>query len=101
MAVDVGSSFFFERWKLIDEALEYVLHKFPEFDSAPKGKARIVGQQAIAQAEIGERKKALGSIRDVIKLNWREPRWPLALLVVAGMPANLILKVLHRFGKGI
>ena len=26
---------------------------------------------------------------------------PLALLVVAGMPANLILKVLHRFGKGI
>ncbi len=96
-----GSSFFFERWKLIDEALEYLLGKFPEFDTAPKGKARIVGQQAIAQAEIGERKKALGSIRDVVKLNWREPRWPLALLVVAGMPANLLLKVLHRFGKGI
>ncbi|NNE97344.1 MAG: glycosyltransferase family 2 protein [Acidimicrobiales bacterium] len=96
-----GSSFFFERWKLIDEALEYMLGKFPEFDTAPKGKARIVGQRAIAQAEIGDRKKALGSVRDVVKLNWREPRWPLALLVMAGMPANLILKVLHRFGKGI
>ncbi len=96
-----GSSFFFERWKLIDEALEYMLNKFPEFDTAPKGKARIVGQQAIAQAEIGQRKQAIGSIKDVIKLNWKEPRWPLAILVVLGMPANVLLKVLHRFGKGI
>lgn len=96
-----GSSFFFERWKLIDEALAYMLDKHTDFDTAPRGKARIVGQQAIAQAEIGERKMAMGSIREVIKLNWKEPRWPLAVLVVLGMPANLILKVLHRFGKGI
>jgi glycosyltransferase involved in cell wall biosynthesis len=96
-----GSSFFFERWKLIDEALQYLLDKHVAFDSAPKGKARIVGQKAIAQAEIGERRKALGSIREVIRLNWKEPRWPLAILVVLGMPANVLLKVLHRFGKGI
>jgi glycosyltransferase involved in cell wall biosynthesis len=96
-----GSSFFFERWRLIDEALAYMLEKHPDFDTAPRGKARIVGQQAIAQAEIGERKRAIDSIRQVIKLNWKEPRWPLAVLVVLGMPANLILKILHRFGKGI
>ncbi|MFW2383697.1 MAG: glycosyl transferase family 2, partial [Acidimicrobiales bacterium] len=72
-----------------------------DFDSAPKGKARIVGQQAIAQAEIGERKKSIRSIREVVKLNWREPRWPLAILVVLGLPANVLLKVLHRFGRGI
>jgi glycosyltransferase involved in cell wall biosynthesis len=96
-----GSSFFFERWKLIDDALEYLLDKHVDFDSAPNGKARIVGQQAIAQAETGERKTAVASIRTVIKLNWKEPRWLLAVLVVLGLPANVILKVLHRFGKGI
>ena len=96
-----GSSFFFERWKLIDEALGHLLGKHPDFDSAPRGKARIVGQRAIAQAETGDRRKALGSIRQVIELNWREPRWLLAVPVVLGLPANMILKVLHRFGKGI
>jgi len=96
-----GSSFFFERWKLIDDALEYMVDKHPDFQKAPKGLARIIGQQAIAQAEINDRKRALASVKKVVKLNWKEPRWPLALLVVAGMPANVLLKVLHRFGKGI
>ncbi len=96
-----GSSFFFERWKLIDEALTYLVDKHPEFVAAPHGLARIRGQQAIAQAEIGQRGRAIATIGEVIRLNWREPRWALAMLVVLGLPANLILKTLHRFGRGI
>ncbi len=96
-----GASFFFERWKMIDDALAYLVAKHPDFQSAPAGLARVRGQQAVAQAAIGERSRSLGTVRDVIGLNWREPRWAVALLVNAGVPANRVLSFLHRFGKGI
>ncbi len=96
-----GASFFFERWRVIDEALDYLVDKHPDFAQAPAGLARIRGQQAIAQAEIGDRGRSLRTVREIVGLNWKEPRSVLALMVCAGMPANWILKVLHKFGKGI
>lgn len=96
-----GASFFFERWKMINEALEYLVAKHPDFQSVPAGLARVRGQQAVAQAAVGERKRALKSVIGVARLNWREPRWALALAVAAGLPANRVLQLLHRFGKGI
>ncbi|MEL7158362.1 MAG: glycosyltransferase family A protein [Actinomycetota bacterium] len=35
-----GSSFFFERWKMIDDALAYLLAKHPEFAADPAGWAQ-------------------------------------------------------------
>ncbi len=96
-----GASFFFERWKMIDEALEYLVVKHPDFQSVPAGLARIKGQQAVAQGAIGQRRRALKTVVEVARLNWREPRWVVALAVAAGVPANRVLQLLHRFGKGI
>lgn len=96
-----GASFFFERWKLIDEALDYLVDKFPEFADDPVGLARIRGQQAVAQAAMGQRRRAASTALATLKLSKRERRVPVALVVAAGVPASRVLKLLHRFGKGI
>ena len=96
-----GASFFFERWRMIDEALAYLVDKFPEFHDDPVGLARVRGQQAVAQAAMGERRRALRTALETFKLSPTERRVPVAVVVAAGVPAGSILKVLHRFGKGI
>lgn len=96
-----GASFFFERWKMIDEALGYLLDKYPEFEEHPDGLARILGQQAVARAAMGERGRALATVGQIIRLRPTEKRWPLALVVAAGLPAERALAWAHRFGKGI
>ncbi|MEZ5377431.1 MAG: glycosyltransferase family 2 protein [Acidimicrobiales bacterium] len=96
-----GASFFFERWRMIDEALGYLVDKFPEFHDDPVGLARIRGQQAVAQAAMGERGRAFRTAVETFKLSPKERRVPVALVVAAGVPAASILKLLHRFGKGI
>lgn len=96
-----GASFFFERWQVIDAALDHLIAAYPEFRREPKGLARLKGQQAVARAAMGQRRRALSTIRETIGLNALERRAPVALLVVLGVPAGWILKLLHRFGKGI
>jgi glycosyltransferase involved in cell wall biosynthesis len=96
-----GASFFFERWKTIDEALEYLVEKHPEFHDHPAGLARILGQQAVARAAMGQRTNALRTAFETFRLRPLERRVPVAVLVAAGVPAGVVLKTLHRFGKGI
>ncbi len=96
-----GASFFFEKWKTIDEALEYFVDKYPEFAEAPRGLGRIRGQQAVAQAAMGDRARAMRTVGEIIRLNPTERRWPVAVAVAAGMPASTVLKTAHRLGKGI
>lgn len=96
-----GASFFFERWKTIDEALEYLIAKYPEFERHPDGLARIRGQQAVAKAAMGRRGDALATIVSTARLRPTEKRLPLALAVVGGLKAETALQVAHRFGKGI
>ncbi len=96
-----GASFFFERWKMIDEALDYLTGKYPEFGRHRRGLARVRGQQAVAQAAMGERARALKTAAATARLNLMEKRIPLALAVAAGLKAESALKVAHRFGKGI
>ena len=96
-----GASFFFEKWQTIDHALAYLTDKFPEFSQEPVGLARIRGQQAVAQAAMGHRRKAFSTAGEAARLNWKERRVPVAALVALGLPAGWVLKTLHRFGKGI
>lgn len=96
-----GASFFFEKWKTIDSALEFIVDKYPEFSEHRSGLARIRGQQAVAQAAMGQRGRSLRTIGQILRLNPFERRWPVALLVAAGVPAGKILAALHKFGKGI
>ncbi|MCP3992950.1 MAG: glycosyltransferase family 2 protein [Actinomycetia bacterium] len=96
-----GASFFFERWKMIDDALGYLIAKYPEFNEHPVGLARIEGQRALAQAAMGDRGRAFGTARRCLSLNRFEKRVPLAALVAAGVPAGFILSLAHRFGRGL
>lgn len=95
------STYFRDRWSMIDEALGYLTNKFPEFNDAPKGLARIRGQQAFARAAAGDRSGAFSAVRETVKLRPLEPRSYVALGVAAGLPANKVLETLHRFGRGI
>ncbi len=96
-----GGSYFFERWKTIDEALAYLVDKHPAFLDDPVGLARIEGQRAVAQAAMGQRRRALSTARRTAGLNWREKRVPLAVAVAAGLPAGVALRAAHRLGRGI
>lgn len=95
------STYFRERWTMIDDALGYLVDKHPEFQQAPVGLARIRGQQAFAAAAAGDRRRALQLVKETFKLRPTEKRSPLALLVCAGVPAEVLLRAAHRFGRGI
>ena len=96
-----GASFFFEKWKTIDEALEFLVEKYPEFHEQPAGLARIRGQQAIARGAMKQRGSAVRTAVETLKLKPTEKRAPVALLIAAGVPAGAILKTAHKFGKGL
>ncbi len=96
-----GGSYFFERWQLIDEALEYLVDKYPEFRDEPAGFARIRGQQAVARAAVGNRRHAMRAVLAAARRNPVEKRLPLALAVAAGFDAESALRGAHRFGRGI
>lgn len=96
-----GASFFFERWRTIDEALDYLVAKHPDFARHPRGLARILGQRAVAQAAMGERRRAVATAGRALRLNPLEKRVPVALAVAAGLPAGTALRAAHRLGKGI
>ena len=96
-----GGSYFFERWRTIDDALEYLVDKYPEFRDERVGLARIRGQQAVARAATGQRRRALATVVEILRLRPTEKRWPVAVAVVCGLPAERALAWAHRFGKGI
>lgn len=95
-------SFFFQRWQTMAEGLTWLLERYPEFDSSPRGAARVHGQIAFARASQGQRREALRTSREALRRSWREPRAYLALAVVAGLlRPPWVMRTLHRFGKGI
>ncbi len=96
-----GGSYFFERWKTIDDALDHLVDKYPELHRHPDGLARIRGQQAVARAAMGQRRRALVTVGQILRLRPTEKRWPLALAVAAGLPADRALAWAHRLGRGI
>ena len=96
-----GNSFFQDRFRTIDDATEYLLAKHPEFESDPRGLARLTGQQAFYRAASGRRRPALDAVVRTFKANWHEPRIAFALAVLVGFDANLVLRTLNRFGRSI
>lgn len=96
-----GGSYFFEKWKTIDEALEFLVNKYPAFHDQPEGLARIRGQQAVAKAAMGDRVAAVKTAFETFRLKPTEKRVPVALVVAAGVPAGTVLKLAHKLGKGI
>lgn len=97
-----GDSTFRQDWATIDEALGYLLAKFPEFDDVPAGKARLEGQRAFARAAQGDRRDALRQSRATMRLHLAEPRAWIAVVVAAGLVSpTRVLQLLSGRGRGI
>lgn len=95
-------SFFFQRWQTMAAGLSWMLERYPEFETSPRGSARIHGQIAFAQAAQGKRREAAATARQTLKRRWREPRAYLALAVAARLVSPpRVMQTLHRFGRGI
>jgi len=95
-------SYFAQRWQVISEALRWLLDRYPEFATEPAGLARVAGQIAFAEAALGERRSAVRWVRRTLAGNPREPRAYLALAVAGRLlPPDLVVRTLHRRGRGI
>lgn len=95
-------SFFADRWRMIDDALEYLLDKHPEFADSPRGYARVRGQQAVARAALGERRRAFRTIKEVARANPLDRRIPLATAIALGVIGpDRAINLAHRFGRGL
>jgi glycosyltransferase involved in cell wall biosynthesis len=95
-------SYFDSRWQTMVAGLTWMLERYPEFDSTPKGAARIHGQVAFAEAALGNRRTALRWAASTLRRNPREPRAVLALAVASrAVSSDRVVRMLHARGKGI
>jgi len=97
-----GQSYFFGRWALYAQALQYLLSKHPGFADNRAALGRIEAQIAFALAAVGEAKEAR-------RWGWRAlrhaPRQIKAALAIAIsfrlISTERVLRIVRRFGKGI
>lgn len=102
VSVHWGQSQFSQRWDVIYEALDYLVEKHPEFREDNRALARIRGQQAFARAAVGRRRDSWHRSRECLRLNPRERRAYIALLVSTGVvSARKVMDVAHKRGHGI
>ena len=96
------TSFFAGRWEGIAAGLSYLLDKFPEFSSTPRGTARIAGQVAFAHAALGHRSEARTWALGAIRNDHRQLRAYAALAIAARLaPAPLLVDLVNRRGRGL
>jgi glycosyltransferase involved in cell wall biosynthesis len=96
------TSHFNRKWRMISDALQYLLRKHPGFADDPRGLARVQGQIAFAHAALGERSAARSWAVRTLRNSWRERRAYLALLVsLRVLTADRILRLAHATGRGI
>jgi glycosyltransferase involved in cell wall biosynthesis len=94
-------SYFARDWETKIASRTWMLERHPDIAASPKGSARVYGQIAFAYAASGERRTALGWAGRSVRRRWREPRAYLAVATAAGVPAETILRALHKRGRGI
>ena len=95
------ASFYAERWQMRIDGLQYILDRYPEFETEPVGLARIYGQMAFAKASLGDRKGAVELAKKTLKLNPKEGRAGLALSVAAGVPSATVVSQLQKRGMSV
>lgn len=95
-------SFFAGKWRNMAAGLTYLLQKFPEFESCPRGLARISGQIAFAHAAVGERALAYAYARATLRRNPRQLRAWAALFVAGGLiKGETLVNLVQKTGRGL
>lgn len=97
-----GQSLFSRNWPVIIDALGYLLDKHPELRDDRRGRARILGQLAFANAACGRPRRALSTAASTVRASVLEPRAYLALAVALRLiSAERVMRAAHRRGRGI
>lgn len=100
--VDWGRSYFAENWEAIVEGVTYRLARSPELARNRTNLARLRGRVAFAHAARGRRGEALRWAWWAFRARWKEPRSYMAALVACRLlPARAVVRVAHRFGRGV
>ena len=95
-------SYFSGKWDSLAEGLTYILRKFPEFESCPPGLARITGQVAFAHAARGRRRDAVAWAGATLRRNALQLRgWAALVVALAPVPADALLTLVERTGRGL
>jgi glycosyltransferase involved in cell wall biosynthesis len=94
-------SYFSRDWETKIASRTWMLERHPDIAASRKGSARVYGQIAFAYAASGQRGMALRWSSRAIKRRWKEPRAYLAMATVVGVPAEVIMRALHKRGHGI
>jgi glycosyltransferase involved in cell wall biosynthesis len=96
------ASFFSGHWENIAAGLTYLLAKFPEFATSPRGTARIAGQISFAHAAAGNTREAAIWAARALRRDARQLRAYAAVLVAFRMvSATAILGAVQRRGRGL
>lgn len=95
-------SYFSRRWEAMIDGLGYLLAKHPEITADKHGTAWIQGQRAFAMAAAGRRRDAIATAWKSFRLDPRELRAPLAVLVACHLvSAERVMRALNSRGRGI
>ncbi|GLW99716.1 glycosyltransferase family 2 protein [Microtetraspora sp. NBRC 16547] len=95
------ASYFTRRWEMISDALRWMLERYPEFQTVPRGYARIAGQIAFAHAALHDRRGALRWAWTTFRASPLEPRTYIVLPMVARLvEPEFVQRRLAAFGYG-
>jgi glycosyltransferase involved in cell wall biosynthesis len=81
--------------------LTWMVEHHPEITANRHGAARAYSQLAFSHAALGHRGEATRLALKSLRNRPLEPRWVLALAVVAGVPADRLISALNRRGRGV
>lgn len=97
-----ASSHFVHKWADKNAAHLVLLERYPAMARDRIAAGLMLGKLAFGHAALGERRTACRHAVRAARANWREPRWVLALAVVARLvTADRVMTELTRRGHGI
>jgi glycosyltransferase involved in cell wall biosynthesis len=96
------TSYYADRWDVMISAIRYHLDKHPELTADARNAARMYGRLAFAYGASGMPGQARRWARSSIRLNWRQPRGYLAMLVSAHLLSpRRVMSLAHAMGRGV
>jgi glycosyltransferase involved in cell wall biosynthesis len=96
------TSYYSDRWDMMISAIQYHLDKHPELAADPRNAARMYGRLAFAYGASGMSGQACRWAGRSMRLDWRQPRGYLAMLISARLVSpRRVMALAHLRGRGI
>ena len=96
-----GWSYFIDAWADMNAAHLLLLERHPEIRADPVARGLLLGKLAFGHAALKQRRAAWRCAQAALRANWREPRTPIAVLVLLGLSPKWVTTELNRRGHGI